>query len=98
MDLNELLFILLPLAVMAVVLIIVVLYLAAKNDNVRHKEVEKMKELMRTGAVDNENFYMELQSMVHDKIINKDFYGQLKKLLEDSFNEAEKTVSIPEPA
>jgi len=84
MDPTELFLLLLPLAVMLVILVIMVLYLAAKNDNLRHKEVEKLNELMRTGAVDKENFFMELQTMVHDKIINKDFCEQLEKLLEDS--------------
>ncbi len=89
MDPNEFLFLLLPLAALVAILVVVVFYLAIKEDNVRHKEVETLNELMRTGAVDKENFSAALQGLVRDKIINEDSCERLRKLLEESFNEPE---------
>lgn len=97
-DPNEFLFLLLPLAALVAILVVVVFYLAIKEDNVRHKEVETLNELMRTGAVDKENFSAALQGLVRDKIIDKNSSERLRKLLEDSFNEPEETCSQPEPA
>jgi len=89
MDPNEFLFLILPLAALVTILVVVVFYLAIKEDNVRHKEVETLNELMRTGAVDKENFSAALQGLVRDKIINEDSCERLRKLLEESFNEPE---------
>lgn len=98
MDPNESLFLILLLAALVVIVVIVVLYSAGKEDTMRHKEVETLNELMRTGAVDKENFSAALQGLVRDKIIDKDSCERLGKLLEDSFNEAEETCFQPEPA
>jgi len=98
MDPNEFLFLILPLAALVAILIVVVFYLAIKEDNVRHKEVETLNELMRTGAIDKENFSAALQGLVRDKIIDEDSCERLRKLLEDSFNEPDETCSQPEPA
>ncbi|MCK4885113.1 hypothetical protein KAS24_03480 [Candidatus Bathyarchaeota archaeon] len=81
-----------PLAALAVILVIVVLYSAGKEDTMRHKEVETLNELMRTGAVHKENS-AALHSLVRDKIIDKDSCKRLRKLLDDSFNEPEETCS-----
>jgi hypothetical protein len=97
MDPNEFLFLILPLAALIVILVIVVLYTAGKEDTMQNKEVETLNELMRTGAVNKENFSAALQGLVHNKLIDKDSCEQLRKLLEDSFNEPEETCSQPEP-
>ena len=98
MDLNEFLFLILPLAALVVILVIVVLYSAGKEDTMQHKEVETLNELMRTGAVNKENFSAALQGLVRNKLIDKDSCERLRKLLEESFNEPEETCSQPEPA
>jgi len=98
MDPNEFLFLILPLAALVTILVVVVFYLARKEDTMRHKEVETLNELMRTGTVDKENFSTALQGLVRDKLIDKTSFERLGKLLEDSFNESEETCSQPEPA
>jgi len=98
MDPNEFLFLILPLAALVAILVVVVFYLAKKEDAIQHKEVETLNELMRTGTVDKENFSAALQGLVRDKIIDEDSCERLRKLLEDSFNEAEGTCSQPELA
>jgi Glu-tRNA(Gln) amidotransferase subunit E-like FAD-binding protein len=91
MDPNEFLFLILPLAAMVTILVVVVLYLARKEDTVRHKEVETLNELMRTGTVNKENFSAALQGLVSNKLIDKNSCERLRKMLEDSFNEAEES-------
>ena len=91
MDPNEFLFLILPLAALVTILVVVVLYLAKKEDTMRHKEVETLNELMLTGAVDKENFSAALQGLVSNKIIDKNSCERLRKLLEDSFNESEES-------
>jgi len=98
MDPNEFLFLILPLASLVTILVVVVLYLARKEDTIQHKELETLNELMRTGEVDKENFSMALQDLVSKKIIDENSCERLRKLLEDSFNEPEETASQPEPA
>ncbi len=91
MDPNEFLFLILPLAALVAILVVVVFYLARKEDTMQHKEVETLNELMRTGEVNKENFSAALQGLVRDKIIDEDSCERLRKLLEDSFNEAEES-------
>ena len=98
MDPNEFLFLILPLAALVTILVIVVFYLARKEDTMQHKEVETLNELMHTGTVDKENFSAALQGLVRNKLIDKTSFERLGKLLEDSFNESEETCSQPEPA
>jgi len=98
MDPNEFLFLILPLAALVTILVVVVLYLAKKEDTMQHKEVETLNELMLTGAVDKENFSAALQGLVRNKLIDKDSCERLRKLLEDSFNEPEETCSQLESA
>ena len=89
MDINEFLFLILPLAALVTILVVVVLYLAKKEDTVRHHEVETLNELMQTGVLNKENFYMMLQDLLNNKLIAKDSCKTLGKLLEESFNEHE---------
>ena len=91
MDPNEFLFLILPLAALVTVLVVVVLYLARKADTVRDKDVETLNELMQTGVLNKENFYMMLQDLVHNKLIGKDSCETLGKLLAESFDECDKT-------
>jgi hypothetical protein len=98
MDPNEFLFLILPLAALIVILVIVVLYTAGKEDTMQNKEVETLNELMHTGTVDKENFSAALQGLVRNKLIDKTSFERLGKLLEDSFNDSEETCSQPEPA
>ena len=93
MDPNEFLFLVLPLAALVTVLVVVVLYLAKKEDTVRDQEVETLNELMQTGVLNKKNFYMMLQDLVHNKLIDKDSCETLGKLLEESFDDAEETCS-----
>lgn len=93
MDPNEFLFLILPLAALVTILVVVVLYLAKKEDTVRDQEVETLNELMQTGVLNKKNFYMMLQDLVHNKLIDKDSCETLGKLLEESFDDAEETCS-----
>ena len=91
MDPNEFLFLILPLAALVAILVVVVFYLARKEDTMQHKEVETLNELMRTGEVNKENFSAALQGLVRDKIIDEDSCERLRKLLEESFTEPEES-------
>lgn len=91
MDPNEFLFLIMPLAALVAILVVVVFYLARKEDTMQHKEVETLNELMRTGEVNKENFSAALQGLVRDKIIDEDSCERLRKLLEESFTEPEES-------
>jgi hypothetical protein len=97
MDPNEFLFLILPLAALVTILVVVVLYLAKKEDTIRHKDVETLNELMQTGVLNKDNFYMLLQDLVRNKMIDEKSSEKLGKLLEESFNETEEKCSQPEP-
>ena len=92
MDPTEFIFLILPLAALVTLLVVIVLYLARKEDVIRHKEVETLNELMQTGVVNKDNFYMFLQDLISDKMIKEDSYETLGKLLQESFNENEETT------
>jgi hypothetical protein len=82
MDPSEFFFLVLPLAVLVAVLVAVVLYLAKKEDTVKHTELETLHELMRNGELDKENFCVVLQGLVTKKVIDENSCERLKKLLE----------------
>ena len=84
MDPSEFFFLILPLAALVTILVAAVLYLARKEDTVKHKELETLHELMRTGEIDKENFSIALQDLVNKKVIDKNSYERLRKLLEKS--------------
>ena len=84
MDPNEFFFLILPLAALVAILVAVVLYLARKEDTIQDKELETLNELMRTGEIDKENFSEALQDLVSKKVIDKNSYERLRKLLEKS--------------
>jgi len=84
MDPSEFFFLILPLAALVAVLVAAVLYLARKEDTVKHKEMETLHELMRTGEIDKENFSIALQDLVSKKVIDENSYKRLRKLLERS--------------
>ena len=92
MDPAEFIFLILPLAALVTILVVIVLYLARKEDVIRHKDVETLNELMQTGVVNKDNFYMFLQDLVSNKMIKEDSYETLGKLLQVSFNETEETT------
>ena len=92
MDPAEFIFLILPLAALVTILVVIVLYLARKEDVIRHKDVETLNELMQTGVVNKDNFYMFLQDLVSNKMIKEDSYETLGKLLQESFNETEETT------
>lgn len=93
MDPNEFFFLILPLAVLVGILVVVILYHARKEDTVRHKEVEALNELIQTGVVNNENFFVLLQDLARNNMIEKDSCETLGKLLQESFNEQEETTA-----
>lgn len=82
MDANEFLFLILPLASLIAILVVVVIYLAKKENPIKHRELETLNELMRTGEVDKENFSMVLQDLVTKKVIDEKSRERLRKLLE----------------
>ena len=92
MDPAEFIFLILPLAALVTILVVIVLYLARKEEVIRHKDVETLNELMQTGVVNKDNFYMFLQDLVSNKMIKEDSYETLGKLLQESFNETEETT------
>ncbi|MFC1487102.1 hypothetical protein ACFLRN_05390 [Thermoproteota archaeon] len=92
MDPAEFIFLILPLAALVTILVVIVLYLARKEDVIRHKEVETLNELMQTGVVNKDNFFMFLQDLVTNKMIKEDSYETLGKLLQESFNEIEEAT------
>ena len=91
MDTAEFLFLILPLAALVTVLVVVVLYLARKEDTIRHKDVEALNELMQTGVLNKENFYFMLRDLARNRMIDEDSRDRLGKLVEESFNETEET-------
>jgi len=92
MDPAEFIFLILPLAALVTILVVIVLYLARKEDVIRHKEVETLNELMQTGVVNKDNFFMFLQDLVSNKMIKEDSSETLGKLLQESFNEIEEAT------
>ena len=84
MDPSEFIFLILPLAALVAILVAVVLYLARKEDTVKHKELETLHELMRNGEIDKENFDVVLQGLVSKKVIDKGSCERLRKLLEST--------------
>jgi Glu-tRNA(Gln) amidotransferase subunit E-like FAD-binding protein len=82
MDVNEFLFLILPLASLVLILVAVVLVMSRKEHNIHHKELETLNELMRTGELDKENFSEVLQDLVSKKVIDEKSRKQLKQLLE----------------
>ena len=92
MDPAEFIFLILPLAALVTILVVIVLYLARKENVIRHKDVETLNELMQTGVVNKDNFYMFLQDLVSNKMIKEDSYETLGKLLQESFNEIEEAT------
>lgn len=91
MNPNEFFLLILPLAALVALLVVVVLYLARREDTIRHKEVETLIELMQTGVLTKENIYMLLEDLIHNKMIKKNSYTSLGKLLEESLDEPEET-------
>jgi hypothetical protein len=87
MDITEFLFLILPLFALVTILVAVVLYLARKEDITRHREIETLNELMQTGVLNKENFYVFLQDLVRNKMIEEDSYERLGKILQESLNE-----------
>ena len=82
MDPNEFLFLILPLAALIAILVVIVIYLAKKENTIKHRELETLNELMRTGEVDKENYSMVLQDLVAKKVIDEKSRERLRKLLE----------------
>jgi hypothetical protein len=89
MDPNEFLFLILPLAALIASLLAVVFYLTRKEDTIRQKEAETLNELMQTGVLNKDNFYMLLQDLVRNRMIDENSSEKLGKLFEESFNEVE---------
>lgn len=89
MDPSEFLFLILPLVALVTILVAVVLYLARKEEIIRHKEVEALNELMQTGVLNKENFYVFLQDLARNDMIKEDSCVTLGKILQESFNEDE---------
>ena len=84
MDPSESFFLILPLASLVAILVVVVIYLARKEDTVKSKELETLHELMRTGEIDKENFDVVLQGLVSKKVIDQGSCERLRKLLEST--------------
>ena len=82
MDPNEFFLLILPLAALVTILVVLVLYFARKEDTVRHKEVETLNELMQTGVLNKENFYIMLQDLVRNRMIEEGSCETLGKLLQ----------------
>jgi hypothetical protein len=89
MDPTEFLFLILPLAALIASLVAVVFYLTRKEDTIRQKEVETLNELMQTGVLNKHNFYMMLQDLVQNRMIDENSSEKLGKMFEESFNEGE---------
>lgn len=86
MDPHEFLFLILPLASLVAILVVVVFYLARKENTIKHRELETLNELMRGGEVDKENVAMVLQGLVTKKVIDEKSRKRLEKLLEKSLH------------
>lgn len=93
--------IVLPLAVLIVILVSLVLYLAGKEEGKSDEELEKLRMQLRSGIIDKKTFERmrnrrkqekifgdeleKLQTLLRDKIIDDDTYVRLRKLLEMVF-------------
>jgi len=92
MDPNEFFFLILPLATLVIVLVIVVYRLAKKDDSLHQKELETLNELITLGELDKVNFTEALQDLVHNRVIDRNSFERLGKLLEETFSEAKETA------
>ena len=88
MDPNQFYFFILPLASLVFILVILVVYYARKENNKELVEMQLLDELIRTGAVDKVNFTTALQDLVEGKIIDKESFRRMGKLLEEYLNES----------
>lgn len=93
--------IVLPLAVLIVILVSLVLYLARKEENRPNEELKRLRMQLRSGIIDEKTFerminrrkqeriYFEelerLQTPLRDKNIDQNTYVRLRKLLEIAF-------------
>ena len=75
MDPNEFLFLILPLAALIATLIVVVFYLAKKEDTMRHKEVETLNGAEAGDSHSNENV---------SYIIMEEGYGEITGIKYDA--------------
>ena len=84
MNPNEFLFLILPLASIVAILVAIVIYLAKKENTIKHRELETLNELMRGGEINKENFSRVLEGLVIKKIIDEKSRERLRLLLEKS--------------
>ena len=91
MDPNQFYFLILPLAILVVILVIMVVYYARKENRISNIEMQMIHELMRPGEFDKVKFSTTLQSLFHKKLIDKKSYERMDNLLEEYFAEAEKS-------
>jgi hypothetical protein len=95
MDPNQFYFLILPLASIIFILVAVVVYYARSDNEKRLTEMQLLNELIRTGAIDKMNFTTALQDLVEQKVIDKDSFNRMGKLLEDYLNESKEVIQEP---
>ena len=86
MDPNQFYFLILPWASIVFIWVAVVVYYAKKDNDKKWTEMQLLNELIRTGAIDKMNFTTALQDLVEQKVIDKDSFNRMGKLLEDYLN------------
>lgn len=93
MEPSEFLFFVLPLGALIIILVSAVLYLARKEETIHDKELEMLNQLLLSGIIDRENFASALHDLLHDKVIDREAYERLGKLLEPAFKKQSKNCA-----
>jgi hypothetical protein len=84
---SEFYFLVLPLASIVFILVAVIAYYAREDSNKKLTEMHLIDELIRTGAIDKMNFATALQDLVEQKVIDKDSFNRMGKLIENYLDE-----------
>ncbi len=103
-------FIVFPLGVLIVLLVVLVLYLARKDESLYGRESERLRVMLRSGTIDKKTFERmrnrvkeeiifaeeleRLYTLLQNKKIDQDVYMQLKEQLEKNFRQRVKELVL----
>ncbi len=101
----------LPLAVLIVILVSIVLFLARKEKSVYDRELKKLRMMLQAGTIDKKTFVHmgnvvreelifaeeleSLHALLREKIIDQDAYMEIRRLLEKGFRQRLDRLAIP---
>lgn len=110
MEPNHFYFVVLPLGVLIVILVMLVLYLARKEESLYDRESKRLRIMLQSGTIDKKTFERmrnrtkeeitfaeeleRLYTLLQKKKIDQDTYMQLMELLEKNFHQRVKELVL----